>query len=69
MSDAVRVGVAVVEQSGRFLVGVRESTAVLAGMAEFPGGKCLPGEAAMSCAVRDARKNRVCWWSRCEFCR
>lgn len=56
MGDAIRVGVAVVEQAGRFLVGIRESTTVLAGKAEFPGGKCLPGETATSCAVRECQE-------------
>ncbi|MEZ6046009.1 MAG: alcohol dehydrogenase catalytic domain-containing protein [Planctomycetaceae bacterium] len=48
-----RIGVAIVEQDGKFLVGVRQPTQTLAGKAEFPGGKCLPEESAAACAVRE----------------
>lgn len=50
---AVPIGIAVVEQADRFLVGTRPAETVLAGFAEFPGGKCLPGETAEACAVRE----------------
>ncbi|REJ79809.1 MAG: NUDIX domain-containing protein [Planctomycetota bacterium] len=48
-----KVGIAVVEHEGRYLVGVRESSAPLGGLAEFPGGKCRPGESAAECAIRE----------------
>ena len=51
--ETTRVGIAIVEQEGRFLVGVRRSDQVLAGKAEFPGGKCEPGETAQDCAARE----------------
>ncbi len=50
---ATRVGIAIVEHEGRFLVGVRGSDQVLAGHAEFPGGKCEDGEAASDSAARE----------------
>lgn len=54
MADVVkRVAVAVVEQGGRYLVGTRKPGAVLAGRAEFPGGKCQPDEDFAACAVRE----------------
>jgi 8-oxo-dGTP diphosphatase len=54
--DAQRIAIAVVEQSGCYLVGTRKAGEVLAGFAEFPGGKCLPGEEASDCAVRECRE-------------
>ncbi len=51
-----RVGVAVVEHEGCYLVGVRPEGRSLAGMAEFPGGKCRRGESARDCAVRECRE-------------
>ena len=49
----VQVAVAVVEHAGRYLVGTRGAGAPLAGYAEFPGGKCAPGEPSEVCAVRE----------------
>jgi 8-oxo-dGTP diphosphatase len=48
-----RIGIAVVEHRGRYLVGVRPDGVPLAGFAEFPGGKCDPGEPTDACAVRE----------------
>jgi 8-oxo-dGTP diphosphatase len=57
MGDSVqRVAVAVVEHGGAYLVGTRRPGEVLAGQAEFPGGKCLPDEASADCAVRECRE-------------
>ena len=54
MTDRVtRVGIALVEHAGRFLVGVRPEGTPLAGAAEFPGGKCDPGETPAACAERE----------------
>lgn len=47
------IGIAVVESQGRFLVGTRREGQVLAGAAEFPGGKCEVGESPQQCAVRE----------------
>jgi mutator protein MutT len=48
-----RVAIAVVEQDGRYLVGTRRAQQPLGGLAEFPGGRCLPGETGQACAVRE----------------
>jgi 8-oxo-dGTP diphosphatase len=53
MTSPQRIGIAVVEHRGRYLVGIRPPGVPLAGYAEFPGGKCEPGEAADVCAVRE----------------
>ena len=50
------IGVAVVEVSGRYLVGIRGVEGPLAGYAEFPGGKCLPNERPADCACRECRE-------------
>lgn len=51
-----QIGIAVVERHGTYLVGVRAAGQVLAGHAEFPGGKCDPGELPAACAVRECRE-------------
>ncbi|HET6422966.1 MAG TPA: (deoxy)nucleoside triphosphate pyrophosphohydrolase [Planctomycetaceae bacterium] len=54
MSERItRVGIAIVEHAGRFLVGVRPEGTPLAGAAEFPGGKCDPDETPSACAERE----------------
>lgn len=40
----------------RVLVGTRGPEGPLAGLAEFPGGKCEPGESPAACAVRECRE-------------
>lgn len=52
-SAPTRIGIAVVEHAGRYLVGVRPDGVPLAGYAEFPGGKCEPGEPPEICAIRE----------------
>lgn len=52
-SAPTRIGIAIVEDAGRILVGVRQEDQVLAGHAEFPGGKCEPGESPRDCAIRE----------------
>jgi 8-oxo-dGTP diphosphatase len=52
----VPIGVAVVEREGQFLVGLRPEGVPLAGYAEFPGGKCLPGESPETCATRECQE-------------
>jgi len=51
-----RVAIAVVEHQGRYLVGARRANQLLAGLAEFPGGRRLPGEEGAACAVRECRE-------------
>lgn len=48
-----QIGIAIVEHAGNCLVGFRGPDQVLAGRAEFPGGKCEPGESPGDCAVRE----------------
>lgn len=55
-SAVIRIGLAVVEEAGLFLVGIRGPAGPLPGKAEFPGGKCLPGETSQACAVRECRE-------------
>jgi 8-oxo-dGTP diphosphatase len=52
----VRVGVAVVIDGRRILVGVRGPDGPLAGYAEFPGGKCHADETPADCAIRECRE-------------
>lgn len=56
MPPVVRVAIAVVEEAGRFLVGRRAKDEVLAGCAEFPGGKLLADETPPQAAVRECRE-------------
>lgn len=51
--SATRIGIAIVQEGERFLIGIRSPGRPLAGYAEFPGGKCEPGESAEACAVRE----------------
>lgn len=53
MSSPEMIGIAVVEQEGRVLIGKRAPGAPLAGMWEFPGGKARSGETAEEAAVRE----------------
>lgn len=50
---AVRVGIAIVEHQGRYLIGTRSADDDLPGKAEFPGGKCEAGESPEQAAVRE----------------
>ncbi|MGH7129338.1 MAG: (deoxy)nucleoside triphosphate pyrophosphohydrolase [Planctomycetaceae bacterium] len=50
---AVSIGIAVVEHRGRYLIGTRGDDGPLPGLAEFPGGKLLPGETPSECARRE----------------
>jgi 8-oxo-dGTP diphosphatase len=49
----IAVTAAVVERGGSFLVTRRLKGTHLAGTWEFPGGKCEPGEALVSCLIRE----------------
>ncbi len=48
-----QIGIAVIEHEGSFLVGIRSEQSHLSGKAEFPGGKCEPGETSAACAIRE----------------
>ena len=50
------VAAAVVERQGRFLVTRRPADTDLAGLWEFPGGKCEPAESLESCLARELRE-------------
>jgi mutator protein MutT len=50
------VTAAVIERSGRFLVTRRQDGVHLAGLWEFPGGKCHPGEELAGCVARELRE-------------
>jgi 8-oxo-dGTP diphosphatase len=51
-----RIGIAVVEHDGRYLVGIRGDDGPLPGFAEFPGGKCQEGESPEDCAARECEE-------------
>jgi 8-oxo-dGTP diphosphatase len=51
-----RIGIGVVEHRRRFVIGVRQADQVLAGHAEFPGGKCRADESVEDCVVRECRE-------------
>lgn len=53
MPEPIPIGIAVVENRGRYLVGMRPPGGPLEGHAEFPGGKCQPKESAAACACRE----------------
>jgi 8-oxo-dGTP diphosphatase len=50
------VTAAVIERSGAFLVTRRPDGVHLAGLWEFPGGKCEPGESYPACLQREIRE-------------
>ena len=51
-----RVGVGLVRRGDRFLVRQRPEGSALAGLWEFPGGKCQPGEATDDATRRECRE-------------
>lgn len=51
-----RIGIAIVVDANKVLVGIRPDGTVLAGLHEFPGGKCLEGESPADCAVRECQE-------------
>lgn len=53
---ATPIGVAVVLCDNRCLVGTRSDGVPLAGLCEFPGGKCLADESPRDAAVRECRE-------------
>jgi len=62
-SDPILIGVAVVMDGGRVLIGPRTPGKPLAGLWEFPGGKAAPGESVQAAAERECLEEtglRVC---------
>ncbi len=55
-SPPKRIGIAIVEHDGCYLVGTRGPDSPLPGYAEFPGGKCELGETAEACAIRETQE-------------
>jgi 8-oxo-dGTP diphosphatase len=53
LSSAIVVAAAVVERNGRILVTRRQPGVHLAGLWEFPGGKCEAGETLAACLARE----------------
>jgi len=53
---AIRVAAAVIEREGAVLVTRRLAGTHLAGLWEFPGGKCEPSETVQACVVRELRE-------------
>ena len=55
MDDPIRVGIALVERGGCYLVRRRPPLpgSPMPGVWEFPGGKCEPGESPASATVRE----------------
>jgi len=52
----MRIGIAIVEWNRHVLVGVRSENVALAGLHEFPGGKCFPDETPEACAIRECQE-------------
>ena len=55
-TTAITVVAAIVERDGTFLVTRRLKGTHLAGLWEFPGGKCEAGETHVECLVRELRE-------------
>ncbi len=53
---STRIVIAVVEDEGRYLIGLRPEGAPLAGLWEFPGGKIEEGETPREAAARECRE-------------
>ena len=56
MSDPIIVLAAVIERDGHFLLARRLKGTHLAGLWEFPGGKCEAGEPHDTCLARELRE-------------
>ena len=55
-SDPIVVVAAVVERDDAFLAAQRLPGTHRAGLWEFPGGKCEPGESHVECLIRELRE-------------
>lgn len=56
MSSTTKVAIGVIQSDGHVLVGPRPEDSDLAGLMEFPGGKCETGETPRACIVRECRE-------------
>jgi 8-oxo-dGTP diphosphatase len=54
------VSAAVIERDGAYLVTRRPTGVHLAGLWEFPGGKCHGGESLETCLIREIREELGC---------
>jgi mutator protein MutT len=52
----IRVGIGLVGRAGRYLVRQRPAGTIMAGVWEFPGGKCESGESPRAAAIRECRE-------------
>src|SRR3954470_23095922 len=48
-----RVGIGLIGRDGRYLIRQRRPGQIMAGVWEFPGGKCEPGESPESATARE----------------
>ena len=60
MRDCVVVAAAVIQRDETFLVARRPAGVHLAGLWEFPGGKCDPGETLRDCLSREILEELGC---------
>jgi 8-oxo-dGTP diphosphatase len=54
--ETIVVTAAIIQRDGRYLVTRRQAGVHLAGVWEFPGGKCDAGESLSDCMVRELRE-------------
>ncbi len=52
----IRVGIGLVARAGRYLIRRRPEGSAMAGLWEFPGGKCEPGEGPEAATARECRE-------------
>ena len=52
----IRVAIALIGRNSRYLIRRRPPGSIMAGVWEFPGGKCDPGESPETCVVREAEE-------------
>ena len=52
----IRVAIALVGLNSRYLIRRRPPGSIMAGVWEFPGGKCEPGETPQECVVRETEE-------------
>ena len=60
MRDCLVVAAAVIERDGAFLIARRPAGVHLAGLWEFPGGKCDAGETLRECLSREILEELGC---------
>jgi 8-oxo-dGTP diphosphatase len=51
--EPTRVGIGLIGRDGRYLIRQRRPGQIMAGVWEFPGGKCEPGESPECATVRE----------------